>query len=908
MSGSSGPGYNANNLAYQAANQRIVKFTRAPPMRQPPETPRASTAGSDSPFKFADFGAPRVGTGDARQFSLFSRAAKRAPAPRSSLSPGEEHQRRKQLVLTLADLQLMESGWRPSFGGPPGNVHDPKMTNGYAMLKPAVGVDVRESTSSEEQHLREVRLKLMKFEAFSSTPAGPQGVSPSANSSVNSGSRAPFLRRNLPDWQAVARTPGVGNSNFVVPRASAEERFPQCRKRKLDRSSEQNSSQPARPADNSFRSSSSRSRVRTPNSSGGGDYGSNSYRGGRYGSSAPNGAGGGGYGSGAPNGAGGGGDGSGTPNGAGGGGYGSGTLRNTEPPQRLGPAPRPSKYPRIYRPGPRLGERITNMKPPQSAGQAIVARSVAKTGLPAMDPTTAGQSGQGKASPDIEQGYAPGDSIIILRSSGIWQSGWIVSSIGSDGLFCTKGVGVDMLSKLIPKDTVHQFLKPKNVSLFQIGDSVRSNINGSLGKVVTVSEAGVVNVYWPDIGQQKCYAKEVLARCLDNRSQQERESKKTEQAAQSSSSSSSSHFSPERPQPRVELANNGGFGQQILRLPSQSGLERVKAVPSSSWREAAQSSRGGPSGGVAQPAAHQPAAVNGTQPAAAGYGHLVVAARDRHRVVAQRENGPPSQHFAFHENSNGSARRSPANAQRSAALYEKPPLVNYGHRGAQIPVSGGGGPLQVPSRLARRRAPVLHSLDAFVDASQHLPPMMMTQQERVRQSVASALLARRVSASKPAKRVLPEEARASQKRQQAVIQDAEDTPVKLHKATEGSSKSTAIDLSHSSSSSDAGDSSSSDEEPATFCCPISCEIMKDPVLAEDGQTYERDALQRWFTSGNTTSPITRGEISPEIMIPNYALKSLIAGWRQKCERRKKAKLNAEEDRSPGCGARGGGGG
>jgi len=31
-------------------------------------------------------------------------------------------------------------------------------------------------------------------------------------------------------------------------------------------------------------------------------------------------------------------------------------------------------------------------------------------------------------------------------------------------------------------------------------------------------------------------------------------------------------------------------------------------------------------------------------------------------------------------------------------------------------------------------------------------------------------------------------------------------------------------------------------------CPISCELMRDPVIAADGHTYERAAITRWIES------------------------------------------------------------
>lgn len=50
--------------------------------------------------------------------------------------------------------------------------------------------------------------------------------------------------------------------------------------------------------------------------------------------------------------------------------------------------------------------------------------------------------------------------------------------------------------------------------------------------------------------------------------------------------------------------------------------------------------------------------------------------------------------------------------------------------------------------------------------------------------------------------------------------------------------------------------------------------MKDPVIALDGYTYERKAIQDWFGRGNRTSPMTRAVMDP-ILLPNRALKDLI---------------------------------
>lgn len=46
------------------------------------------------------------------------------------------------------------------------------------------------------------------------------------------------------------------------------------------------------------------------------------------------------------------------------------------------------------------------------------------------------------------------------------------------------------------------------------------------------------------------------------------------------------------------------------------------------------------------------------------------------------------------------------------------------------------------------------------------------------------------------------------------------------------------------------------EEEDDFFCPISCELLKDPVLTSNGQTYERSVIEEWFKQGHNTDPKT----------------------------------------------------
>ncbi|CAN6481993.1 unnamed protein product [Victoria cruziana] len=66
--------------------------------------------------------------------------------------------------------------------------------------------------------------------------------------------------------------------------------------------------------------------------------------------------------------------------------------------------------------------------------------------------------------------------------------------------------------------------------------------------------------------------------------------------------------------------------------------------------------------------------------------------------------------------------------------------------------------------------------------------------------------------------------------------------------------------------------------PDDFRCPISLELMRDPVIVATGQTYERSCIQRWIDSGHKTCPKTQQTLPHLVLTPNYVLRSLISHW------------------------------
>ena len=65
-----------------------------------------------------------------------------------------------------------------------------------------------------------------------------------------------------------------------------------------------------------------------------------------------------------------------------------------------------------------------------------------------------------------------------------------------------------------------------------------------------------------------------------------------------------------------------------------------------------------------------------------------------------------------------------------------------------------------------------------------------------------------------------------------------------------------------------------DKQKSIFKCPITHNIMNDPVICSDGQTYERSAIQTWLASNNT-SPYTGAKLDNKVLIPNIALRQAI---------------------------------
>ncbi|KAI3746668.1 hypothetical protein L6452_09107 [Arctium lappa] len=69
------------------------------------------------------------------------------------------------------------------------------------------------------------------------------------------------------------------------------------------------------------------------------------------------------------------------------------------------------------------------------------------------------------------------------------------------------------------------------------------------------------------------------------------------------------------------------------------------------------------------------------------------------------------------------------------------------------------------------------------------------------------------------------------------------------------------------------------EVPSHFLCPISMQLMRDPVTISTGITYDRVSIERWlFTCLSSVCPVTKQPLYDTDITPNHTLRRLIQSW------------------------------
>ena len=66
--------------------------------------------------------------------------------------------------------------------------------------------------------------------------------------------------------------------------------------------------------------------------------------------------------------------------------------------------------------------------------------------------------------------------------------------------------------------------------------------------------------------------------------------------------------------------------------------------------------------------------------------------------------------------------------------------------------------------------------------------------------------------------------------------------------------------------------------PNHFRCPVSLELMTDPVTLSTGITYDRVSIEKWIEGENRTCPVTNQVLTTFDLIPNHAIRMMIQDW------------------------------
>jgi hypothetical protein len=76
------------------------------------------------------------------------------------------------------------------------------------------------------------------------------------------------------------------------------------------------------------------------------------------------------------------------------------------------------------------------------------------------------------------------------------------------------------------------------------------------------------------------------------------------------------------------------------------------------------------------------------------------------------------------------------------------------------------------------------------------------------------------------------------------------------------------------------DSTSDLEIPDEFICPLTLELMHDPVMTRYGNSYERSAILKWVGSGNPHCPLTRRPLHLFDLVTNHQLRFKICQFQK----------------------------
>lgn len=96
------------------------------------------------------------------------------------------------------------------------------------------------------------------------------------------------------------------------------------------------------------------------------------------------------------------------------------------------------------------------------------------------------------------------------------------------------------------------------------------------------------------------------------------------------------------------------------------------------------------------------------------------------------------------------------------------------------------------------------------------------------------------------------------------------------------------------SSSSAATAAATEGIPGLFLCPLSRRVLKDPVVACDGFTYDKRAIQEHFETGDRTSPLTKQQLRSTAVLPNHSIRAAVNEWLDWRDRRIKHLLRQQQ--------------
>ena len=66
--------------------------------------------------------------------------------------------------------------------------------------------------------------------------------------------------------------------------------------------------------------------------------------------------------------------------------------------------------------------------------------------------------------------------------------------------------------------------------------------------------------------------------------------------------------------------------------------------------------------------------------------------------------------------------------------------------------------------------------------------------------------------------------------------------------------------------------------PSEFMCPLSHQLMTDPVWSVHGETFQREAILAWLDMENDYCPFSGKPLNMSDIVPNYALRTRVQMW------------------------------